>query len=65
MGLNALRKRALKFANECRKQLLRSPHEPGLNDEEFLWEVLNTFVNDIKQDIEMEKIHAEIEKAKK
>lgn len=63
MTLEQMQVRTLKFLNLCRKQLQRMPHEPGLNDTEFIEQVVNPFRNDILQDRDVLKMAAEREKA--
>lgn len=56
MTLQQLRQRTVRALQLCRKQFLKSPHEEGLTDEEFIDEHINPLLNDIWQDRQMEKI---------
>lgn len=50
MTLEQLQTRTLEFLKLCRRQLLKMPHEEGLNDVEFIDQVLNQFRDDILTD---------------
>lgn len=56
MTIEQLRKRTKRVLNQCRKQFLKTPYEPGMSDEEFIDEVINPLLTDIWQDTQMEKI---------
>lgn len=56
MTLDQLRKRTKRVLNQCKKQFLKTPYEPGLADQEFIEEFIDPLLTDIWQDTEMEKI---------
>ncbi len=60
--LEELRFSALDFIKKVRKQLQHSPYQPGMNDTEFIDEVLSPFEENIRTDREMDRI---IEKQKR
>lgn len=59
MTLEQLQRRTLKFLRAVSHQLQKMPHEEGLNDTEFIEQVVNPFRNDIKADREMLKMIAD------
>lgn len=59
--LQELRFSALHFIKKVRKQLQHSPYQEGMNDQEFIDQVVNPFEEKIRTDRDMERI---IEKQK-
>lgn len=60
--LQELRFSALHFIKKVRKQLQHSPYQEGMNDQEFIDNVVNPFEEKIRTDRDMERI---IEKQKR
>lgn len=60
--LEELRFFTLDFIKKVRKQLQHSPYQEGMNDQEFLDQVVNQFEEKIRNDRDMERI---IEKQKR
>lgn len=56
MTLAELRKRTLKFIKATRKQIHRQHWEKGPTDDEFVNGILHDLENDIKADIETERM---------
>lgn len=56
LNLDQMHYKTLKLIRETRKQLRRMPHEPGMNDEEFIREILNPLQEQIEADREILKM---------
>lgn len=63
MTLAQLQKRTLRVLKRVVQQLNRMPHEGGLNDTEFVEQVLDPLRNDILADRDVLRMAAEREKS--
>ena len=56
MTLEQLQKRTIKVLQQCRKRLRTPPYAVESTDEEFIYDVIETLIIDIKQDRDMLKM---------